>query len=121
MFALLIPTLLSFLLLAAHFFRNGHMGLVLVCCTSPMLLLFRRTWSTRLLQVLLIIGALGWLRTALQIRAVRIDEGRDWQRMAIILGSVAAFTFASSLVYFLKPVRRYYCSSDSENNIEAAA
>jgi len=121
MFALLIPILLSFLVLAAHFFRNGHTVLVLICCTAPMLMLVRRTWATRLLQVMLIIGALEWVRTLLQIRAVRIDEGRDWQRMAIILGSVAVFTFASSLVYFLKGIRSHYCSPERSNNAEAAA
>src|SRR5215207_8310456 len=49
MFALLIPTLLSFVVLAAHFFRNGHTTFVLICCAAPMLLLVRRTWATRLL------------------------------------------------------------------------
>jgi hypothetical protein len=120
MFALLIPTLLSFLVLAAHFFRNGHTTFVLICSAAPMLLLVRRTWATRLLQILLVIGALEWLRTALQIRAIRIDEGRDWQRMAIILGSVATFTFASSLVYFMKPIRKHYCSITREGNVGAA-
>jgi hypothetical protein len=109
MFALLVPTLLSCLVLAAHFFRNDQAVLMLIACAAPMLLLFRRTWATRLLQILLVIGALEWLRATLQIRAVRIEEGRDWQRMAVILCSVAAFTFISALVYFLPPLRSYYC------------
>jgi hypothetical protein len=109
MFALLIPTLLSCLVLAAHFFRGGHTYLMLICCSAPLLLLARRTWATRLLQVLLVIGALEWVRTTLQIRAIRMDEGRDWHRMAVILYSVASFTFASSLVFFIPPLRRHYC------------
>jgi hypothetical protein len=113
MFALLIPTLLSCLVLAAHFMRSDDLALMLMACAAPMLLLFRRAWATRLLQLLLVVGALEWLRATLQIRAIRIEEGRDWQRMAIILGSVAAFTFASSLVYFLPPLRRYYCTDPS--------
>ena len=109
MFALLIPALLSFLVLAAHFFRGGHTNLTLICCAAPLLLLARRTWATRLLQVLLVIGALEWVRTTLQIQAIRIDEGRDWHRMAVILYSVAGFTFASSLVFFSPALRRHYC------------
>ena len=109
MFALLIPTLLSCLVLAAHFFRGGHPYLTFVCCAAPMLLLARRAWATRLLQLILVVGALEWVRTTWQIQAVRIDEGRDWQRMAVILYSVAWFTFASSLVFFLPPLRRHYC------------
>ena len=109
-FLLLIPTLLSALLLAAHFFRNGEPILVLLSCAAPLLLLLRRTWATRLLQLLLSVGAVEWLRTIVQIAAVRQDEGRDWHRMAIILGSVAGFTAASAVVYFLPPLRRHYCS-----------
>src|SRR5678816_4689525 len=109
MFALLIPALLSCLVLAAHFFRGGHTVLVLMACTAPLLLLVRRTWATRLLQVLLGIGALEWVRTTLQIQAIRIDEGRDWHRMAVILYSVAWFTLASSLVFFIPALRRHYC------------
>jgi hypothetical protein len=108
MFVLLIPTLLSFLVLAAHFYRGDHLALTLIACAAPLLLLLRRKWATRLLQALLVIGALEWLRTTLQIRAIRVEQGRDWQRMAIILGSVAAFTFLSALMYFLPPLRRHY-------------
>ena len=109
MFALLIPALLSCLVLAAHFFRGEHVVLMFIACAAPLLLLARRTWATRLLQVLLVVGALEWVRTTWQIQAIRIQTGRDWQRMAAILYSVATFTFASSLVFFLPPLRRHYC------------
>jgi hypothetical protein len=109
MFVLLIPTLLSVLVLAAHFFRGGHTALMLICLASPMLLLIRRRWATRLLQVVMMLGALEWVRTTWQIQAVRVEEGWDWQRMAAILLCVAAFTLLSGLVYFLPPLRRHYC------------
>jgi hypothetical protein len=120
MFALLIPTLLSFLVLAAHFFRGGHTYLVLIACATPLLLLARRTWATRLLQILLVIGALEWVRTTLQIQAIRIDEGREWHRMAVILYSVACFTFASSLVFFIPPLRRHYCPASGRRGASVA-
>ena len=109
MFALLIPTLLSFLVLAAHFLRADQVYLMLMACAAPLLLLARRTWATRLLQFLLVAGALEWVRTTMQIQAIRIDQGRDWHRMAVILYSVAGFTLASALVFFLPPLRRHYC------------
>ena len=111
MFALLIPTLLSCLVLAAHFFRNGQIYLMLAACAAPLLLAFSRPWSTRLVQILLIVGALEWVRTTLAIRADRIDEGRDWHRMAIILGCVAVFTLVSAVLYELPPLRRCYLRS----------
>jgi hypothetical protein len=120
MFTLLIPPLLSFLVLGAHFFRGGQTNLTLICCAAPLLLLARRTWATRLLQVMLVIGALEWVRTTLQIQAVRIEQGRDWQRMAVILYSVASFTFASSLVFFIPPLRRHYCPNGPAASAPAA-
>jgi hypothetical protein len=117
MFALLIPVLLSFLMLAAHFFRNEHPVLVLICCAAPMLLAVRRTWATRIVQLLLVIGALEWVRTIFEIRAFRIEDGHDWHRMAVILGSVAAFTFASAMLFFCNPLRRHYCPANS-NEVE---
>ena len=107
---LLIPTLLSVLVLAAHFFRAGELALMLICLSSPLLLLVRRRWATRLLQVVLVIGALEWVRTTLQIHAIRVEQGREWQRMAIILLSVAAFTVCSALPFFMPAMRRHYCA-----------
>jgi hypothetical protein len=108
MVALLIPTLLSCLVLAAHFFRGGHLYLMLAVCATPLLLLIRRAWATRMVQAILIIGALEWIRTLLQIRAIRIDDGREWHRMAWILGGVAAFTFVSALLLFLPALRQAF-------------
>jgi hypothetical protein len=81
---------------------------MLVVCAVPMLLLVRRPWTMRVVQTILILGALEWIRTTLAIRAVRIEEGRDWQRMAIILGSVCLFTLLSAALYQLPPMRRQY-------------
>jgi hypothetical protein len=114
MIALLIPTLLSCLVLAAHFFRGGQITLMLAVCAVPLLLLLRRAWAMRIVQAILILGALEWVRTTLAIRAVRIEEGRDWNRMAVILGGVAAFTLLSAAAYFLPPVRRYYGRAGSD-------
>jgi len=111
MFALLIPALLSFLVLAAHFFRNDQPILVFLCLCAPCLLLVRKTWATVLLQVLLLIGALEWVRTLLEIAAVRQETGQPWHRMAAILGGVGAFTALSGMVFFLPALRRHYAAS----------
>ena len=107
-FVLLIPTFLSCLLLAAHFFFHDHLILVIASCALPLLLVPRRPWLTRLLQAMLIVGALEWVRTIFQIAAVRQAKGDNWHRMAIILGSVAAFTAISALLLFLPPLNRVY-------------
>ena len=52
MFALLIPTLLSFLVLSAHFFRGDHTYLMFACFLAPLLLWSRRTrWLVTVLAV----------------------------------------------------------------------
>jgi len=99
--ALVIPMLISMLMLAAHFFRNGELLLVLICCASPGLMIFRRRWATRLLQIILLLGAIEWVRTAMSIATVRREEGMPWMRMAVILGSVAAWTLISGMLLFL--------------------
>jgi hypothetical protein len=103
LFAILIPMLISLLTLAAHFFRGGNLVMVLICCAAPWLMVLRRVWATRLLQVILLLGALEWVRTALEIATVRQETGMAWMRMAIILGSVAVWTLISGLLLFLCP------------------
>ena len=96
-----IPALLSSLVLAAHFFRSGQLILTLACCLAPWLLALRVTWATRILQIVLFLGALEWGRTILSIASERTADGRPWHRMAIILASVAVWTLGSSLLLFL--------------------
>jgi hypothetical protein len=106
---LLIPVLMSALLAAAHFLRAGNLMLVIASCAAPLLLLARRTWATRLLQLLLVLGAMEWLRTLYMIIQERRETDRPWTASAIILGSVAAWTAASALVFAIPFMRRHYC------------
>jgi hypothetical protein len=104
---LFIPALLSSLALAAHFYRNEQILLMFVFCALPVLLALRQRWATSLVQVILFAGALEWVRTLLQIAAVRQDKGEPWHRMAVILASVAAFTGISSMLLFVRRPGRH--------------
>jgi hypothetical protein len=106
--ALLIPAVLSCLLLAAHFLRQGSMFLTGVSLAVPLLLFIRHRAIVRLMQVILIIAALEWVRTAVVSAEKRIDAGDPWQRMAIILGAVALWTIGSALLFETPPLRRRY-------------
>jgi hypothetical protein len=98
-----LPAVLSMLVLAAHFLRGGAPVLALACAAAPPLLLlaWRRTWAVKLLQAMLILGALLWIRTVIVHIDQREAAGRPWMRMAIILGAVALFTFLSGLLLSL--------------------
>jgi len=104
----LTPVVLSFLLLAAHFYRSGQVVLPGVCIATLFLLFFRKSWIPQLFQFLLILGALEWLRSLYYFAAMRIAWDQPWTRLAIILGAVALFTALSGLVFNDKAVRSRY-------------
>ena len=95
----LLPVVLSFLLLGAHFYRYGLVPLTLACVAVLFLLFLRKTWVPRLFQVLLVLGVLEWLRTLYVLAAMRIAWDQPWTRLAVILGTVALLTALSGLVF----------------------
>jgi len=94
-----LPVIFSTLLLSAHFFRAQNLTLALLSFLFPLVLIFKKKWAAQAMQVLLILSALEWFRTLLDLIAVRNFMGESWTRMAVILGSVALFTGGSALVF----------------------
>lgn len=90
--------ILSSLLIAAHFLRSGTFLLVLLALGSPALLLLRERWASRTLQLLLLLAGAEWIRTLVSLAMERAKAGEPWIRMAMILGAVAAVTFAAALM-----------------------
>jgi hypothetical protein len=107
-FIKLLPVLLSAILMAAHFLRMGSFVLVGVSLGLPALLLFRKWWAARAVQVCLIIAMLEWFRTLYAIARLRIDMSEPWTRLAVILGIVAVFTGLSTCVFFMKSLKARY-------------
>jgi len=104
----LIPVILSFLLLGAHFYRSGHVVLSGLCVVILFLLFLRKSWVPRMFQLLLILGSLEWLRSLYFFAAMRMAWEQPWTRLAIILGAVALFTALSGLVFRNKKLWSYY-------------
>ena len=92
-----LPVVLSALVLAAHFFRSRSLPLVAVALALPLLLFVRERWSARVVQAGLLLGAVEWVRTLVFFAGQRIESGRSWGRLAVILGAVAALTALSAL------------------------
>ena len=88
---------LSFLVLGAHFLREGAWVVTAVCVVLALLVAWRNPWIQRALQVALLAGTLEWVWTAMALTQQRMADGRPWGRMAIILGVVAVITAASIL------------------------
>ena len=105
----LLPVVLSALLLGAHFLRMGMMPLVALSVAFPFILLLRRAWAARLVQILLVLGALEWIRTLTVLAAARWASGQPWVRLVVILGVVAAFTGGSALLFSWSHTVRQWC------------
>ncbi len=107
-FVTLSPVCLSFLLLAAHFYRAHNLLLTGVMLVLLALLALRRRWVPRVLQAALLLGALEWLRTLALLAMERSAMGQPYLRLALILGTVALLTAASALVLRNERVRRHF-------------
>lgn len=104
----LLPIILGFLLLAAHFFRFGQMALVALALLFPLLLLVRKRWAARVMQLALLLGAAEWARTIILFSLARMAVGHPYLRMAIILSAVALFTAGSALLFRTPALRARY-------------
>ena len=118
---LLSPVIVACLLMAAHFMRWGQTGVVLLCVSAPVLLLFRRAWVPIVFTVLLFLAGALWVSTIIEFYHVRVAHNAPWARMAGILGGVAFFTVASSLVFHTRTLRDRYGEMSLHRNASIAA
>ena len=116
-FIKLLPVTLSFLLLAAHFYRAGQIIFVLVSLCLIVLMALRQYWVPRVTQVALLLGAAEWLHTLFKFVQVRMAYELPWTRLALILGGVALFTLMSALVFQSQALRLRY--RGKQNNTTA--
>lgn len=104
----LIPVILSFLLLGAHFSRAGMFVLAIICVLLPLLLFIKKYWVVLGFQILLVLGSVEWFRTIYSVAQQRMEIGEPWIRMAVILGVVAIFTGLSALMFQLKALKERF-------------
>ena len=103
-----VPVVLSLVILGAHFMRYGNSIGVVGALLLIALLIVRRPWVARLMQVVLILGALEWVRTLYELVQVRAAYGQPFGRMMVILGIVAIVTFCSALLFQSSELKRIY-------------
>jgi len=107
-FALLLPALLGLVLLGAHLMRAGHDALLAGVIFTALLAGVRMPWSRRIIQGVLVLGALEWLWTLIVLAGARMDAGMPYARLALILGTVAAGTGLAAALLENHRVRRFY-------------
>ena len=104
----LSPVYISALLMAAHFFRLGVDSIVIICICFPFLLLLKTKWAARIIQIVLFIGAMEWVRALYSLASLRMSAGEPWVRLVLILGGVALFTGLSALVFMIPSIKERY-------------
>jgi hypothetical protein len=104
----LLPVVFSMLVLGAHFYRAGHLLLAGGALLSLCLLFIRRPLPARLMQGLLVAGAVEWFATAAGLIVFRQAQGLPWLRLALILGLVALCTLLSALVFQTSGLKSRY-------------
>lgn len=104
----LVPVILSLLVLGAHFFRAGQFPFVALVLALLGIVWVRRPWAARVLQAALVLGALEWGRSLVEIANRRLHEGQPWVRLVVILGSVTLVTALSALAFQAPAMRRRY-------------
>ena len=105
---LYVPVVLSILLLGAHFLRYGNSIGVFAALALIALLFLRQPWVARVMQVVLVLGTLEWLRTMYDLAQIRALHGQPYGRMLVILGVVAAVTLCSALLFQSATLRKIY-------------
>lgn len=104
----LIPALLSLLILAAHFYRAEIFWLAVFMILVIFLIFVKANWVPPVMQIILILGTLEWVRTAFVLIYQRQELGQPWLRMTIILAAVALLTFISFLIFRSKTIIARY-------------
>ena len=107
-FLKILPIILCFLLLAAHFGRANLLILQIISILIPFMLFWKTKIAAIIIQACLILAGIEWIRTAVYYARIRIENGEPWLRLAIILGSVAILNFATALVFRTKSMKARY-------------
>ena len=95
---LLAIPFLGFMLLGAHFFRQGEMGLAASCVLLAGLLFGRAAWMRYVAGAVLLAGALVWVDAGLEFVRIRQLMGLEWTRLAAIMAGVLLFDLAGVAV-----------------------
>jgi hypothetical protein len=105
---LYVPIVLSLVVLGAHFLRYGNKIGVAVAAVLIVMLFIRQWWVARIVQIVLLLGALEWAYTIWELVMLRSAHGIPYVRMVAILGTVATVTLLSALLFQTATLKKVY-------------
>ncbi|NDY96210.1 hypothetical protein [Wenzhouxiangella limi] len=104
---LVLPAI-SFLLLAAHFLRDGHWPMMLLALGCMGLLAVPRPWAAHLIMVALFAAALVWLYSLVSMAMMRWTMDLPFLRLSVILSAVILLTVGSICVLTDRRLQSFY-------------
>lgn len=107
-----LPSFLAFALAGAHFWRAGWPSLTAACGMVALLAFTRLAWVRQLLLLTLPLLAARWIWAAAQFVQIRQLMEQPWQRLAVILLSVAVFTALAALLLLRQKAQQWYCRKE---------
>ena len=72
------------------------------------LLAVRRPWAARVVQAVLVLAAVEWIRTTVALAQLRLQHGEPYLRLALILGAVTAFTLLAAWTFQRPALRAWF-------------
>ena len=112
----MLPIVSSFVVLGAHFLRSANYVLVAACVVLIVLAFVPQRRAARTVQAALILATFVWIWTLVAIVQERMALREPYTRTAIILGAVAVWTLASTLVFRTRAMRKRYHLDTSTGN-----
>ncbi len=94
----LLPAIISYILLAAHFFRAGDPWLMGVFLLFPFILFIKKEWPVHVSFFVLLFSSIIWIRTTAIIIMIRVSQDLPWTRMALIMSALTALTIFSAFL-----------------------
>ena len=98
----------AWLLLAAHYSRADNILFMILSLLIPLLFLIRKRWALLSLQIVTYAGSLVWIQSTIEYARQRSMSGESWTRLAVILVSVAVFTFITGLLLNSRKMKAVY-------------
>ena len=102
------PVIMSLLLIAAHLLRAGNIPAAVTAVLAIAVVFVRRRWAAQLLQVILALATIEWIRALMNLSSQRVQRGEPWAQPGVILGSVVALTVFSLILLFMRRARAWY-------------
>jgi glucose dehydrogenase len=106
--ARLVAPGLALVMLAAHLMHAGWLPLAGVALLLIGLLLRRRPWAARTVQVVLAIATIEWALTTYGLAQLRMGHGQPYLRLVLILGSVTLYTALAAAAFEHPALRQYF-------------